>query len=150
MVNLDVNRLLLQVIDLHGEEMEKKHILFEDRLDRTIPPIHGDSERLYRAFSNLVINAIQAMPNGGCLTLSSNQEPSESLVKVAFQDTGIGMDEETTKNLFNPFFTTKDKGVGLGMALTHKIVEDHRGTIEVMSEKEKGTAFVLGFPVVKE
>lgn len=59
------------------------------------------------------------------------------------------MDEKTSKNLFNPFFTTKDKGVGLGMALTHKIIEDHRGTIEVMSEKGKGTTFDLRLPVVK-
>ena len=59
------------------------------------------------------------------------------------------MDEQTTKNLFNPFFTTKDKGVGLGMALTRKIIEDHRGTIEVMSEKGIGTTFVLRLPVVK-
>jgi signal transduction histidine kinase len=149
MVNLDVNQLILQVIDLHGEEMERKQIFFEDRLDRTIPLISGDSERLYRAFSNLVINAIQAMPNGGSLTISSEQRPSSSMVEITFKDRGIGMDEETAKNLFNPFFTTKDKGVGLGMALTHKIVEDHRGTIEVMSEKEKGAAFVLRLPVVK-
>lgn len=58
------------------------------------------------------------------------------------------MDEETSKNLFNPFFTTKDRGVGLGMALTHKIIEDHRGTIEVMSEKGVGTTFVLMLPVI--
>jgi len=149
MINLDVNRLILQVIDLHGEEMEKKQIAFEDRLDRTIPFIPGDSERLYRAFSNLVINAIQAMPNGGSLTVSSELEVYSSMVKITFKDTGIGMDEETSKNLFNPFFTTKDKGVGLGMAITHKIIEDHRGTIEVASEKGKGTTFVLGLPVVK-
>jgi len=149
MVNLDVNRLVLQVIDLHGEEMERKQILFEDRLDRTIPLLSGDSERLYRAFSNLVINAIQAMPNGGSLAVSSEQEPSSFMVKITFKDTGIGMDEETSKNLFNPFFTTKDKGVGLGMAITHKIIEDHRGTIEVMSEKGRGATFVLRLPVVK-
>jgi signal transduction histidine kinase len=59
------------------------------------------------------------------------------------------MDEETSKNLFNPFFTTKDKGVGLGLALTRKIIEDHRGTIEVMSAKGKGTTFVLRLPVVE-
>jgi PAS domain S-box-containing protein len=149
MATLDVNRLILQVIDLHGEEMEKKHILFEDHLDKTISPIHGDSERLYRAFSNLVINAIQAMPNGGSLAISSAQEFYSSMVKITFRDTGTGMDEKTSKNLFNPFFTTKEKGVGLGMALTHKIIEDHRGTIEVMSEKGKGTTFILALPVVK-
>jgi two-component system sensor histidine kinase AtoS len=149
MVHLDVNRLILQVMDLHGEEMEKRHITFEDHLDRTIPPIVGDSERLYRAFSNLVINAIQAMPNGGSLFISSELDQVSSMVKLTFKDTGIGMDEETSKNLFNPFFTTKEKGVGLGMALTHKIIEDHRWTIKVMSEKGKGTTFILCLPVVK-
>ncbi len=149
MVSLDVNRLVLQVIDLHAEEMEKKRILFEDRLDRTIPLITGDSEGLYRAFSNLAINAMQAMPNGGSLAISSEQEPSSFMVKITFNDTGIGMDEETSKSLFNPFFTTKDKGVGLGMAITQKIIEDHRGTIEVISEKGKGATFVLRLPVVK-
>jgi len=71
------------------------------------------------------------------------------MVKITFKDTGIGMDEETLKNLFNPFFTTKDKGAGLGMALTRKIIEDHQGTIEVMSEKGIGTIFVIRLPVLK-
>ena len=149
LVNLDVHYLVLQVIDLHGEEMKKRQIAFEDHLDRTIPSVHGDSETLYRAFSNLVINAIQAMPNGGSLSISSEFEQAPSVIKLTFKDTGIGMDEVTTKNLFNPFFTTKDKGVGLGMALTRKIIEDHRGRIEVMSEKGMGTTFLLRVPVVK-
>jgi two-component system sensor histidine kinase AtoS len=149
MVNLDVNLLILQVIDLHGEEMAKRQILFEDHLDRTIPQIQGDSEKLYRAFSNMVINSIQAMPNGGRLVISSGPDQFSSMVKINFRDTGVGMDEETTKNLFNPFFTTKEKGAGLGMALSQKIIEDHRGTIEVMSEKGVGTAFVIYLPVVK-
>lgn len=148
-VNLDVNYVILQVMELHGEEMKKKHIVFENHLDRTLPSVPGDSEGLYRAFSNLVINAIQAMPNGGSLIISSGHDQPSSMVKIIFKDTGIGMDEETAKNLFNPFFTTKDKGVGLGMALTRKIVEDHRGTIEVISEKGTGTTFVLRLPVAK-
>jgi signal transduction histidine kinase len=149
MVDLDVNLLILQVIDLHGEEMGKKRITFEDHLDRTLPSIHGGSDTLYRAFSNIVINSIQAMPSGGSLTISTEQDQRSSLAKITFRDTGIGMDEETSKNLFNPFFTTKDKGSGLGMALTRKIIGDHRGTIEVMSEKGIGTTFVLRLPVVK-
>jgi len=149
-VPLDVNHPILQVIDLHIEEMKKKQILFEDHLDRTLPSIGGDPETLYRAFSNLVINAIQAMPNGGVLRISSAMEGSKrSELKIIFRDAGIGMDAETAKNIFNPFFTTKDRGVGLGMALTHKIIEDHRGTIEVMSEKGLGTTFILKLPVIK-
>jgi len=148
-VSLNVNHLIFQVIDLHGEEMRKRQIRFEDHLDRNLPSIEGDPERLYRAFSNLIINAIQAMPEGGSLVISSKHDPPSSGIKISFRDTGIGMDEETARNLFNPFFTTKDKGVGLGMALTHKIIEDHKGTIEVISEKEKGTTFVLRLPVIK-
>jgi PAS domain S-box-containing protein len=149
LVDVDVNRLILQTIDLHGEEMERRHIVFESHLSKTLPPVRGDSETLYRAFFNLVINAIQAMPNGGSFHISSELDHVSSGVKIIFRDTGIGMDEETSKNLFNPFFTTKDKGVGLGMALAQKIIEDHRGTIEVMSEKGIGTTFVLRLPVVK-
>jgi PAS domain S-box-containing protein len=149
LADVDVNRLILQVIDLHGEEMERRHIVYENNLDEALPLIRGDPETLYRAFSNLVINAIQAMPNGGSLHISSVLDQVSSAVKIAFRDTGIGMDEETSRSLFNPFFTTKDKGVGLGMALVRKIIEDHRGTIEVVSEKGMGTTFVLGLPVAK-
>jgi PAS domain S-box-containing protein len=149
LVDVDVNRLILQITDLHGEEMGRRHIIFENHLNEALPPIRGDSETLYRAFSNLVINAIQAMPNGGSFHISSELDQVSSVVKITFRDTGVGMDEETSKSLFNPFFTTKDKGVGLGMALVRKIIEDHRGTIEVTSEKGKGTTFVLGLPVAK-
>jgi two-component system sensor histidine kinase AtoS len=148
-VPLSVDQLILQVIDLHGEEMGKRSIAFENHLDKTLPSICADSERLYRAFSNLVINSVQAMPKGGSLIISSQYEPSGSMARLTFKDTGIGMDEETCRNLFNPFFTTKDKGVGLGMALTRKIIEDHKGTVEVMSEQGKGTTFILYLPVVK-
>jgi PAS domain S-box-containing protein len=150
LVDVDVNRLVLQIIDLHGEEMGRRHIIFENHLNEALPPIRGDSETLYRAFSNLVINAIQAMPNGGSFYISSELDQVSSFVKITFRDTGVGMDEETLKSLFNPFFTTKDKGVGLGMALVRKIIEDHRGTIEVTSEKGIGTIFVLGLPVAKQ
>jgi two-component system sensor histidine kinase AtoS len=149
LVDLKVDFLIHQVIDLHGEELKKRQIAFQDHLNKTIFPVHGDAETLYRAFSNLIINAIQAMPNGGILSISSALDASSSSVEITFKDTGIGMDETTAKNIFNPFFTTKDKGVGLGLALTRKIIEDHRGTIEVVSEKGIGTTFTVLLPVVK-
>jgi len=144
---LNINTLIHQVIELHEEETKRKGIVVEPHLDPSIPLIQGDSDSIYRAFSNLVINAIQAMPKGGKLMIRSELHRESSLIQILFQDTGIGMDEETVKNLFNPFFTTKDKGVGLGMALTHKIIEDHKGAIEVMSEKEKGSTFILKIPL---
>ncbi len=149
LVDLKVDSLIHQVIDLHGEELKKRQIAFQDHLNKTTLPVHGDAETLYRAFSNLIINAIQAMPNGGTLSISSKLDSSSTSVEITFRDTGIGMDETTAKNIFNPFFTTKDKGVGLGLALTRKIIEDHRGTIEVVSEKGIGTTFTVLLPVVK-
>lgn len=149
LVDLKVDSLIHQVIDLHGEELKRRQIAFQDHLNKTILPVHGDAETLYRAFSNLIINAIQAMPNGGTLSISSKLDSSSSSLEITFRDTGIGMDETTAKNIFNPFFTTKDKGVGLGLALTRKIIEDHRGTIEVVSETAIGTTFTVLLPVVK-
>jgi len=149
LVDLKVDSLILQVIDLHGEELKKKQIAFQDHLNKTISLVHGDAETLYRAFSNLIINAIQAMPNGGTLSISSKLDSSSSSLEITFRDTGIGMDETTAKNIFNPFFTTKDKGAGLGLALTRKIIEDHRGTIEAVSKKGMGTTFTVHLPVVK-
>lgn len=146
MMPLNVNALIHEVINLYDEEMKKRKIYLERHLDVTLPALEGDPETLYRAFSNLTINAIQAMPEGGLLAISSGYDSLFSRIKITFRDTGIGMDEETLKNLFNPFFTTKDRGVGLGMALTHKIIEDHQGTIEVMSETGKGTTFIVNLP----
>ena len=148
-VDLKVDSLILQAIDLHGEELKRRQIVFQDDLNKTISSVHGDAETLYRAFSNLIINAIQAMPNGGIFSISSKLDSSSSSLEITFRDTGIGMDETTAKNTFNPFFTTKDKGTGLGLALTRKIIEDHRGTIEVVSKKGMGTTFTVHLPVVK-
>jgi PAS domain S-box-containing protein len=148
-VSVDINALLGQVMDLHHEELKKKQITLEADLDRRLPQIQGDSDKIYRAFSNLVINSIQAMPEGGVLSVSSIREDSRPpRVRVSLRDTGIGMDATSSKNLFSLFFTTKERGVGLGMALTRKVVEDHHGSIEVFSEPGKGTTFVLKFPVV--
>jgi two-component system sensor histidine kinase AtoS len=149
LVNIDVNLVIAQVMDLYEEEMNRKNINIEYHLNKNLPPILGDSESLYRAFSNVVINSLQAMPNGGTLIISSMHDHLLFMVKVIFKDTGIGMDKETSNNLFNPFFTTKEKGSGLGMAITHKIIEDHQGTIEVMSEEGKGTTIFIQLPVVK-
>lgn len=149
LVDLNVDSLIYQVVDLHGEELKRRQVALKVRLAEGIPPIHGEAETLSRVFSNLIINAAQAMPNGGSLSISTQLDSSSSSLRISFRDTGIGMDETTARNIFNPFFTTKDKGVGLGLALTRKIIEDHRGTIEVMSEKGKGTTFTVLLPVVK-
>ncbi len=125
-----------------------------------LPPILGDAEQLKQVFINLALNAVQAMPDGGTLTVRTRRpvQPLEmalsdalpryaaDLVEVRFSDTGAGIPEEAKDRIFIPFYTTKTKGTGLGLAITQRIVKGHGGTIEVQSRIGEGTEFVLRFP----
>ena len=104
-----------------------------------------DPEALKSALLNLLFNAFQAMPQGGLLTLSLLKR--ENVCQIAISDTGIGMDEEQQKNIFSPFFTTKQKGNGLGLVETQKIVQAHFGSIDVRSQPGKGATFTLSLPL---
>ncbi|MCS7098536.1 MAG: ATP-binding protein [Candidatus Methanomethyliaceae archaeon] len=105
-----------------------------------------DERLISRALMNLIINAIQAMPNGGTLKLSAKIE--ENSIKIIVEDTGIGMSEEVLKNIFKPFYTTKPKGMGLGLCIVKRLIEEHKGKIEVKSELGKGTKFIIEIPKV--
>jgi len=113
---------------------------------QNIPVILGDAARLRDAITNLIFNAVDAMPKGGTLTLRTCLEGSFVLLKVS--DTGIGMPEEVRRRCFEPFFTTKGQnGTGLGLAMVHGIAQHHLGTIDIASEPGKGTMFTLRLPV---
>ena len=114
--------------------------------DEALPTILADSFQLGQAFSNIILNAIQAMPEGGQLALKSETSGPE-WVAVSFADTGVGMPEETLGKLFEPLFTTKAKGIGLGLAISKTLVERHGGTIEVESEVGKGSTFTVKLPI---
>ncbi|MGB9596502.1 MAG: ATP-binding protein [Candidatus Poribacteria bacterium] len=111
-----------------------------------IPSILGDKEQLSRAFINIITNAVQAMPNGGKLIISTFSNSPKS-VSIRFADTGVGMTQEVKERIFQPYFTTKESGTGLGMAVVHRIITDHKGTIEVESEVNVGTKFTISFPI---
>ena len=106
--------------------------------------IQADADQLKTCFSNLTINAVQAMPEGGALTITLH--PRSSNVEVEFADTGHGIAPESLEHLFEPYFTTKEKGTGLGLALTKKLIEDHGGLITVESEMGMGTTFTVTLP----
>lgn len=114
------------------------------KLDGSIPAIPLDPDLIYRAVSNLVLNAVDAMPEGGTVTVSTHD--SERDVSLEVRDTGTGLTPEERDRLFTPYYTTKHHGTGLGLAIVQSVVSDHGGSISVMSEPGKGTAFIIRLP----
>ena len=119
--------------------------------------VAGDQELLTQVFLNSIRNAIQAMPGGGELTLSTRQSETPEadsaerrFITVTVEDTGSGIPPETLQQIFNPFFTTRDKGTGLGLAIAHNIIKAHQGTIEVNSTPGRGSRFIFKIPAWEE
>jgi signal transduction histidine kinase len=104
----------------------------------------ADSELLHRALSNLVLNAMDAMPHGGKLTLSARRQGTNIEIRVA--DTGEGLTQEECERLFTPYYTTKLHGTGLGLAIVQSVVADHGGTIAVESQVGTGATFIITLP----
>jgi signal transduction histidine kinase len=111
------------------------------------PPLKIDPDQIQQVFLNLILNARDAMPDGGSLHISVKQ--SDGHVEMRFADTGRGIDVEVKDKVFDPFFSTKGptKGTGLGLSICYSIIKDHGGTIEIESEKDKGTRFIIKIPV---
>ena len=150
--------LVDRAVDLFANEIESQHVQVVREYARDVPPVAADEESLYRAIINLVSNALEAMgSNGGRLGLrvewaaptAAFRPPRRGTrhVVIEVSDTGGGIGPEDAERLFNPFFTTKDRGTGLGLAVTHKIVEDHGGVIDFQSVPGVGTTFRIVLPL---
>jgi two-component system sensor histidine kinase AtoS len=146
--------LLERVVELYANEIEAKQLRVTRDYARDLPRVEADPDSLYRAFVNLVGNALDAMHTGGRLALRAGWASADRLgtrrarqVAVEIEDDGVGIPDSDTDRVFNPFFTTKDTGTGLGLALTHKIVDDHGGTIDFRSVPGRGTTFRIVLPV---
>ena len=143
---------LLELIDhslrivSHEAEFARVHIA--KAFNGTLPELTLDPDRITQVFLNLLINAIQAMPEGGELTLAAEQE--ENMLFLHITDTGEGIAPENLADIFNPYFTTKKNGTGLGLAIVHKIVEDHGGSMRIRSKLEVGTTVTIVLPMTKE
>jgi signal transduction histidine kinase len=127
-----------------GADQDAARIHFEVQLSAQPMPLDADPELLHRALSNLVLNAMDAMPEGGTLTLSA--QPKGETVELRVADTGQGMTPEECERLFTPYYTTKEHGTGLGLAIVQSVVADHGGAIAVESRTGGGTAFVITLP----
>ncbi len=145
---LDVNRLLDDTLQLLEPQLRKSNIEIEKKYDPAVPLVFGDGGKLQQVFTNLILNARDAIVGGGKIILATEStEAQEVLIEVS--DNGEGIPEENLKRIFDPFFTTKGvgNGTGLGLAVTYGIVQEHSGSIEAFSEDRNGSTFRLTFPV---
>jgi signal transduction histidine kinase len=126
-------------------ELDKRNIQVNDHVNGKPLLLRADQELLYRALLNIFLNAIQATPDGGSITIKVEEE--KDYYQIEIQDTGRGINRENVKKIFNPFFTTKEKGSGLGLSIVRKIIEGHRGTIAIESKEGKGTTVKISLPL---
>jgi signal transduction histidine kinase len=147
LVETDLNDIVNRVLELtaHTAKLAKVEVIKE--LDSSLPKLIADPNQLQQVCTNLVLNAIQAMPQGGKLTLRTSLEKDQ--LKLEVKDTGYGISPENMRKLFTPFFSTKKevKGVGLGLAISYGIIQRHRGKIDIQSIEGKGTTFTVYLPV---
>jgi PAS domain S-box-containing protein len=168
---LDLQEILARCVALYEQQAAERGIAIVQDLAPALVQVRADPEYLLRALGNLTINAIQAMTAGGTLTirtgsgvpwqstlaettahvdLGTDDDTAQPFVFIAVVDTGTGMTPNQLDSLFTPFFTTKEKGTGLGLALTHKIIEEHQGYLHVESQFGVGSTFTILLPIYSE
>ncbi len=145
---LGVNEVIRQWFKLLRSQKEFKDITIEEKLAEGLSRVNGDTNQLQQVFVNLSLNACEAMPDGGILSISTSEGDGKVLISIA--DTGCGIKGEHLGMIFEPFFTTKSvgKGTGLGLSVSYGIIRKHGGTIEVESQEGEGTTFTVTLPVV--
>jgi two-component system NtrC family sensor kinase len=137
--------IIEEVLQRCQSSTENRGIHVLRRYASSLPQIQADRERMEQALTNLVLNAVEAMPDGG--TLSIDLDARGHWLTIAISDTGPGISLEAQRRIFEPFFTTKTRGTGLGLAITRRVIEEHGGAIEVSSEPDKGTTFAIQLPL---
>jgi PAS domain S-box-containing protein len=149
-VEIDVNRVIRETLSLVEPMLRASRISLNTQLSPSVPPVFGNAGKLQQVFMNLIMNARDAMPRGGELTVATECENSTLHVEVA--DNGVGIPSDHLSKIFDPFFTTKGKarGTGLGLAVTYGIMREHSGKIGVESTLGKGTTFRLEFPTARK
>ena len=144
---VDINAILQELATLLQAEWQAKGVILSARLHPDLPAIKGDEQMLRRAFMNLIVNACQAMPRGGPVTISTEAE-TEALLKVTIEDTGVGIPSEDVERIFKMYYTTKQEGTGIGLALVRRVVDLHHGSIEIHSTIGQGTSVIVRLPTV--
>ena len=147
MVNL--NEIITESVLLTHKQAAFKDITVQSRLAPQVPDQMLDKGQIEQALINLILNAVEATPEGGTVSISTDLMPGGDAIHVAVADTGSGIEKDYLDKIFEPFFTTKESGTGLGLSITHGILEQHGGTISVESTVGQGTCFNIHLPIAK-
>jgi PAS domain S-box-containing protein len=156
---VEINMIVEAALQLVGHQISLENIALEKKLGGQLPLVLADFDKIQQVLINIIMNAIQAMPDGGSLTIATSVadgieigKARKKTVRIDIRDIGVGISKENLGKLFTPFFTTKEKGkgVGLGLPVVHGIIEQHKGKIEVDSELGAGTTFTIYLEVMDE
>jgi two-component system NtrC family sensor kinase len=149
---VSIEHLIKGVHVLLSSKIAKKDIVYTTRFAPGVPDVYVDENQIEQVLINLFLNAIDAMEPGGRLTVSTSlqaktqETDSPPMVAITLEDQGCGIEKENLKKIFNPFFTTKNDGVGLGLSISTRLVEENGGRIDVESEPGKGSRFAIVLP----
>jgi len=151
---IHTGELVKDTVNLLAAKLKNSGIRLEISFLEEYPPVDGDPKQLAQVVLNLLLNAVEAMPQGGTLTIHSavkvNPDERKEFLQLIIKDTGHGISEKDQPYLFDPFFTTKSGGTGLGLSIVYSIIQKHNGRIEVESDLGKGSSFILSLPISRE
>lgn len=143
----NINRVIEQTLSIFETQALFQNIKIDKYLSETMPDITVDPDQIQQVFTNVILNAAEAMPEGGTLSITARMAQEDKFVEIKFSDTGCGIIEVNMDKLFDPFFTTKEKGTGLGLSVSYGIIKSHDGMIGVESTEGKGSTFTVLLPV---
>ena len=129
------------------QQIEEKGYTINKNYQNSLPEIQADADMLYQSFLNIFINAMQAMPAGGTIDVWIRAD--DNFVTVHFDDEGQGIDGEVLEKIWDPFFTTKEMGTGLGLGIVKNIIESHGGSIQIINREQRGARVTVELPVVR-
>ena len=143
----DIHEIIEKTLQLFSFQLEDQKINIEREFQLNLPKIYADQDQIQHMIMNIVLNAIQSMPEGGKLRFMTSFPPEGERVRLAISDTGKGISQETLTKLFKPFYSTKAKGAGLGLAIAEKIIQEHGGKVAISSKVDVGTTVEISLPI---
>lgn len=147
---IDLKLIINEITALAEQKIQMEKINVEIDIPEDIPMVMIDKDQMKICFINIILNSIQAMPKGGSLTIKARPNSNDANLDIIFTDTGAGIDIQDMDKIFDPYFTTKDVGIGLGLALTKKIINEHKGEIFIFSRPGVGTNVTIRLPLINE